>query len=177
MRIVSMAGWILAAASLGCATNYDFEKARREDGSLDAAVLRQDLRGQKSLVEGAWIPLVRLRVASFHESDEQGYPVGYEARESRFIGPLLSWMSSRRSFYDPSGELFEQIDQSELLWGLFWGRRELLVRTPQGFRSERSRYSLFGLVHGSPEVTYVELSAAAVSGLAGSEPRGAPPSG
>ena len=158
----------------GCG-NFDFRGAQRADGKYDLTKLISELdrRKPEPLMDMSWIPLVRLKATSFYHEPEfasnreeapawkpnapffesGGQPPGYSLTEIHSFGPLFSYLHSRDSFYDESGEGYEVREVKIFIWRL-WLENRSVVKTPYGTREEKRNIFLFGLLDGFPHVNY-----------------------
>ena len=57
-------------------------------------------------------------------------------------------------WYDEEGKLYEQLDHTSALWGLWWSK-DTRVRVPTGWRVESESSLLFGLLRW-PSSYYVD---------------------
>jgi len=142
----------LAICLAGCA-NYEFDQARRADGTWDIPKLVRDLEASEddSLFEGIWIPLLYTDFTVFTVEDVE-LPGGYKLGELTSVGPLF--------FAGSGGETLLNSEQAEIescyrWWGALGigahGKHET-VETTAGTRTTDSWRAL--LILGDQDSRY-----------------------
>jgi hypothetical protein len=144
-RLPVLATLCAAIALTGCA-NYQFEQARRADGSWDIPKLVQDLEASsgESLYSGIWIPLIYADLTVFSGKD----PVisdGYALEELAGYGPSFFVGAASKTLINDAQEA---VDRQEAWWGL-WGlgvkvdREQTVTESGERVRDEWRALLLF----------------------------------
>ncbi|MBL9078230.1 MAG: hypothetical protein JNL08_12040 [Planctomycetes bacterium] len=148
-----------ALAALPACSTYDFDQARRADGSFDIPKLIADLEasGQDRLDCGTWIPLLYLDVVSF-ERTAVPMAAGYHLEHFRSYGPAFCAGSRDEWYVDAHGADIEHGDREWLAWGVLYHDRDEYVVTPHGVRHRG--HERIALLFGNDGVRYAPTVAA-----------------
>jgi hypothetical protein len=142
----------LASCSLN---NYSF--AGRDGLPPNVEVLeqgRQELaavpgKTENGLGDVSWFPLIALNAEIYNVSDPQ-MPKGTGYAGLDAYGPLFMFVDVETYQYDEQQRLYERTEGSSYLWGLMRSERTD-VRVPSGWRVDREKSILFGLLRWPAE--------------------------
>ncbi|MFT5081073.1 MAG: hypothetical protein ACJAZ8_000612 [Planctomycetota bacterium] len=121
-------------------------------GQLEEARLATTAESAElGLLDMTWIPLVTMRIKRYGAS-EPLMPDGSTLSEIEAYGPLVMVGHHEEWLFDDKSDLYEQREQSSLLWGL-WSSWSTKVRVTTGWRVESRQSLLWGLL-GWPSTFY-----------------------